>query len=302
MINGDRKDLGFLEKLRYFSQCISGWQQGKAAPKIRLDKLYLTQVDEPSGSPARKLSNMLWASLDWDNLAGQLGHDVHLFDIGCGRGAYGLRYRGFLGDNFGSYTGLDIYKHAEFPDEFQHVCDQAENISNHIDRQNMVVSQSALEHIEHDIHVLKSAVAAQIAAGKPFVQIHLLPAPASLFKYLWHGWRQYSVKNLSGMAEEIGAAGEVTIRAIPLGGVRSFLVHFLNITVPSLLDRLRRRPYRDRTREGTKTFMKINQAVGKERQVAAQMPSFWALIICSDHVSYPDLFKNPPSQIGRRSN
>lgn len=297
MINGDRKDLRSWEKLRYFPQCISGWRQGKAAPKIRLDKLYLQLVDEPTGTPARKLSNMLWASIDWDNLASQLGHDVHLFDIGCGRGAYGLKYKDFLGNNFGSYTGLDIYKHAAFPDEFQHVCDKAENISAHIGRQNLVVSQSALEHIEHDIDALKKAVAAQMASGKPFVQIHLLPAPASLFEYFWHGWRQYSAKNLSAMAQEISVAGDVTIRAIPLGGVRSFLVHFLNITVPSLLDRLLKRPYRDRTSEGSKTFVKINKAVLKDRQASARLPSFWALIICSDGVSYPDLFKNPPSQI-----
>jgi hypothetical protein len=284
MINGDRK-LSWVQKLLYFPQCIKGWNANVAKDLLTTRFVNLKPIDQETGSPSRRLSNMYWNTLNWDSLAAQLGGKVKVFDVACGAGQYGLRYRDYLGESFDGYTGLDIYKHADFPPAFTHINDKAENIRDYIDDHNLIVSQSALEHIEDDVGVLVSSVIAQKALGKPFLQIHLLPASSCLFLYLWHGWRQYSIKNLSAISERLTDLGGVNTQIVPLGGWNVFFSHFFNITIPSLLCRLlRKQQVYSWDIKGSAAAFYIANAVMKDRFSISKVPSFWAFIIYSQEI------------------
>ena len=73
--------------------------------------------------------------------------------------------------------------------------------------------------------------------SKKFVQIHLVPASASLFLYLWHGWRQYSKKSWL-YCRFTNITIKIKIRLIPLGGIKCFCVHLFKITFPGIVRRL----------------------------------------------------------------
>jgi hypothetical protein len=69
-----------------------------------------------------------------------------------------------------------------------------------------------------------------LAAGG--LQIHLVPAPAALSIYLWHGYRQYSMR---AIAERFSTEG---VRVYGLGGAATWLIHFLSITIPEVICRV----------------------------------------------------------------
>ena len=289
MINGDHK-LSWKERLFYFPQSIKQWNVlSKGQLPIRFVKLKST--NEKIGTPSRRLCNMFWHTLNWANVAKQLGGQVRVFDVACGAGQYGLKYQSYLGQNFSSYTGLDVYKHDNFPAEFTHILDKAENIHHYITDHNLILSQSGLEHIEGDVDVLVSALIAQKAHGKKFLQIHLVPAPSSLFLYLWHGWRQYSKENLAHMSKRFIALGDVSTLAIPLGSWSSFWVHFFKITLPTYFRALLRKPQINSCDlVGSSTASKCASAALNDRLSSDKIPVFWAFIIHSNEFDVECLF------------
>ena len=222
MINGDEVK-GFWNRILYFPQCLLAGLKGNSKSAIINKIALVTPKDEALvGSPPRRLSNMFWASIDWQALSRQLGRPASL-DIGCGNGDYGHRFKRLLEGNFLSYTGIDLYKDEKFPEDFNHICVRAEDAYDYIEDCNVVVSQSALEHIEFDVAVLDSVTEKLVKVKKPFIQLHLIPASLSLYLYLWHGWRQYSKKNLGSIADILVTNHGVNVRIIPLGGWRFFL-------------------------------------------------------------------------------
>ena len=293
MINGDH-NLSWRERLLYFPQCIKQWNVTTKG-NLTTHFVNLKPTNEEMGSPSRRLCNMFWHTLNWARIAEQLGGQVKVFDVACGAGQYGKKYQAYLGQSFSSYTGIDVYKHDQFPAEFTHILDKAENIQHHINDHNLIVSQSGLEHIEGDVDVLVHALTEQKAHCNKFLQIHLVPAPSSLFLYLWHGWRQYSKKNLDSISERMIELGGVSTLAIPLGGWRSFWVHFVEITVPTLARALFRKPQ-------TASWDVIGSSVAAKNASAAlndrfskdQMPAFWAFIIYSDEIEVERLFNIIP--------
>ena len=117
------------------------------------------------------------------------------FDIGCGAGNYAYRYKRLTDKKFGSYRGLD-HKSYDINNEFEIIIDDAENSFKYISEEtNIVVSQSALEHVQRDLLTVNKITEALTSQNKKFLQIHLVPASSSIFLYLWHGWRQYSKKS-----------------------------------------------------------------------------------------------------------
>ena len=287
MINGDNPK-NFLERLLYFFQCIINGFKGKSNENIihRLElKNYKDKINK--GTPSRRLSDMLWCSINWDNLSEQFGKKVNILDLGCGNGLYGYFFRDLLKDKFGSYSGLDVYRDNDFPSEFLHVQDTAENAHKYVEGINCVVSQSALEHIEADLLTLQN-MTERLSYGdsKKFVQIHLVPASASLFLYLWHGWRQYSKKNLGFIADLLTSQSKIKIRLIPLGGIKCFCVHLFKITFPGIVRRLfGLKKIKDWDAEGTKTSLKIKECVTKEKYANDFLPSFWAVIVTSNDIN-----------------
>ena len=197
----------------------------------------------------------------------------------------------FIKKKFRGYTGIDIYKHKQFPSKFKHILDKAEYSANYLDNHNMITSQSGLEHIEEDIKVLKQVTSTLCKNEKPFIQIHLVPATASLFLYLWHGWRQYSAKNLGKISDSLSSSN-IKVKVVPLGGWRSFLSHFTKITIPLLFAKILKREYRDWNVIGTKASSHIESSVINDRFCNKSLPSFWALIICNNDVNINALFKD----------
>lgn len=261
---------------------------------INLKKVVLNKADsvvginkslKESGSPARRLSNMFWSTINWQSLSEQLNNDVNILDLGCGRGNYGYRYKKLLGKNFCSYTGVDIYKSNEFPREFSHILSKAENIHTHIREHNLIVSQSVLEHVENDIEVLTSITSNFSKSGKPYLQIHLIPASASLFLNLWHGWRQYSKKNLGNIIYELSSSNDINTEVIPLGGLRSFITHFWFITIPTLISQIRNSDLNiSWDQESSKASSKIKESVLTDHYADGKFPIFWALVISSKNI------------------
>ena len=101
------------------------------------------------------LCETFWNSINYENLELQLRSKINFFDIGCGSGHHGELYKNLSKESFDSYTGLDIYKHDQFPSKFTHIVDKAENISQHLNKKiNFITSQSSLEHVEKDTLVI----------------------------------------------------------------------------------------------------------------------------------------------------
>jgi len=290
MINGDRK-LSIIQRLFYFPQCIKNWFQNPGY-RLSINSVHLKYDPIFLGSPSRILCNMFWKSIDWNYISAQLDGEINILDLACGSGRYGLKYQQYLGANFGSYTGLDIYKSSDFPDSFEHILDKAENLISHYKNQNLIVSQSALEHIEKDTQCLKDALNSQIHSSRKFMQIHLLPASISLFLYLWHGWRQYSLRNLSSISGELNSVANIQIRVFPIGGFRSFYAHFRHITLPVYFFKIFKREYHNQNIKGSNASTKIRSAVLNDRNAKGLFPIFWAFVICSKEIDCSKLFKN----------
>ena len=154
MINGDEiRNLG--DRIAYFPQCVVN---GLVGNRNLIQVCYISLIDDAKATNigGQKTNNMFWASVDWVASSKKLNGNVHVLDIGCGKGRSGNRFKNIFEKHFGSYSGLDIYKAESFPDKFRHIKDKAENVSRYIDDTvNLITSQSALEHIENDLTVLK---------------------------------------------------------------------------------------------------------------------------------------------------
>jgi len=203
-INGDNPG-NILNRLLYFFQCINNHKKG-SDDSCEISNPYLTilNLDTFDKSPSRLLCDGLWNSIDYGNLKLQLNSDLNFFDIGCGSGRYGKLLKKISNQYFGSYTGLDIYKNDKYPVEFNHICSKAESGSQYINKKiNFVISQSALKHIEKDTFVIEEITKKLCKNNTPFIQIHMVPASKCLWLYLWHGYRQYSKKNLSNISNQL---------------------------------------------------------------------------------------------------
>ena len=153
--------------------------------------------------------------------------EVSMLDIGCGSGYirkifYDLGYKLF-------YAGVDIEKHKNFEQfnqytgasDFVKIKIEDFNTSNTYD---IVFSNCALEHIERDALAVKKSLELLKEDG---VVIHIVPAFWSLFLYLRHGYRRYSINRLRKMLGR-------NVDIYKLGGVFSFLLHLFFITIPEV--------------------------------------------------------------------
>ena len=88
-----------------------------------------------------------------------------------------------------------------------------------------MISVSALEHIPSDTALISRLPSLFNQGG---LEAHVVPSGPSLLTYLWHGYRQYTPATL---AEKFGPRIEI----VRLGGLGSYLLHFLYITIPELI-------------------------------------------------------------------
>ncbi|HWV43445.1 class I SAM-dependent methyltransferase [Pseudorhodoplanes sp.] len=188
---------------------------------------------EMSGqSPSRLITNV-FIDTELPNLMPPRQLDV--LEVGCGAGAMASRLA-VLGYS-GSYTGVDIQDYfkrergADFPFtiDFHRADAHTFTPQRPID---LMISVSTLEHIPSDAKLIARFPGFFKPGG---VEVHILPAGASLLPYLWHGYRQYTPAKLAG---RFGP----DIELVRIGGLGSLLLHTLVITAPEMF--LRRSPRR----------------------------------------------------------
>ena len=288
-INGDNPG-SLLDRILYFYQCIRDHKKGsKISCEISNPTLSILNLDTFDKSPSRLLCDGLWNSIDYENLKLQLNSDLNFFDIGCGTGRYGKLLRKFSNQFFESYTGLDIYKNDKFPQEFNHICAKAENASQYIDKKiNFVLSQSALEHIEKDTFVIEEITKKLSENNTPYIQIHMVPACKCLWLYLWHGYRQYSIKNLSDLSSQLKNKFNVNTHIIPIGGIASFWTHLKYITLPEYFRKIILREKFFKWCDQKDVEKKIIKSVTKELNCKQVSPLYWALVINSNKINIKD--------------
>lgn len=154
--------------------------------------------------------------------------EVSVLEIGCGSGSLVRRLASF--GYRGRYLGIDVGDRFDrrevdgFTRDFR--CMDASDFDPGNERFDLIVSVSALEHIP-DESALVARLPAMLAPGG--LELHFVPSGWGLVVYLWHGYRQYTRRRIGAT---FGTAG---CRVHALGGLPSFVVHGLAITLGEML-------------------------------------------------------------------
>ena len=149
---------------------------------------------------------------------------------------------------------------------------------------NFVISQSALEHIEKDIFVLEEVTKKLKEIIKIiFKFIWFLPVDV-LWLYLWHGYRQYSKKNISNISNPLKEKYDLNISIVALGGTSSFWTHLKHITFPEYIKKFLFKKKLFRWSDQKNVEEKIVNSVNKELLCDEKNPLFWTIIICPKNI------------------
>lgn len=285
-INGDNPGK-IVNRFLYFYQCLSDQRKGISENcDIFKPSLSISNLDTFNKTPSRLLCDAFWNSINYENLKLKLDSNLNFFDIGCGSGSYGKFLKKITGKYFSSYTGLDIYKNQNYPKEFNHINSSADEVYKYINlNSNFIISQSALEHIEKDTFVLEEITKKLIENQKPFVQIHMVPASICLWLYLWHGYRQYSKKNLSTISDQLKNKFNINLSIVPVGGSNSFWTHLKYITIPVYFKKFILNDKQFKWFDQKIVEEKIIESINRELNCDKEKPVFWSIIITSKNIN-----------------
>lgn len=193
---------------------------------------------DAAASPARRLCDLFWLLLPWQQIASELNGSVHALEIGCGPGRYGLLVDECLGNSLAEYVGLDMTRHPEWDDlqrnsKIKVVCTDSGNTRQYLADANLIITQSALEHFEEDLVFFRQIADYIATANRPIIQLHLMPSSACLTTFPWHGVRQYTPRTISRITRLFGL--ETSKRLYFLGSIACNRIHRQYITYPRLL-------------------------------------------------------------------
>ena len=245
-----------------------------------LDK-HRDKIDMRS-SPSRKICDLFWSDLPWGEIKEVLG-DISVLDIGCGRGGYGEKINIFSDGNILSYKGLDIKEDENWEElenihgNFKFDTFNGEDLDNKIDDDiNFIISQSVMEHVENDLSFFKQIKEHVAKSGKEIIQVHLFPAKASLWLYLWHGRRQYTERTVSKISKVFS---DDLCYLYKLGGKRGNRFHFKNLTMARIFKT------KDPREKDVDAYIKqSNEAIVGDMNIGkTKSPVFFALIIHSNY-------------------
>lgn len=283
VINADR-ELGTLKKIQYFIlniicnlRCkvgVANFSSKKFSPSEDKIVSHLKSLREPQ-SPSRILSNIFWESIDWRFVNETLQGKIRAIEIGCGNGRYGRMISNLT--EIQSYTGVDIVHSPDWDSNsesnFDYVQGSYEDFDSIVDNQNLVITQSALEHFENDLKFFRLIGDYANSVTFPVLSIHLLPSPSGLFKFLLHGIRQYNKRSISNLLTSASPTNHATLYS--LGGARSNFFHLVSITLRSLI---LRKWIVSQEIESYKVRVQ-RPLVSDSKRNTLRCPSFYALVI-----------------------
>lgn len=241
-------------------------------------------IDELTGtpSPSRALCDLFWMQMSWDAIEQAVG-SLHVVDVGCGSGRYGVDFQRWSGNRVVRYLGVDVQPHANWPRlsmAHRHLAftsGRAEDLRGLIPPgTNVIVSQSTFEHVEDDLGAFDRIDEYVRREARPLLQIHLVPSQACLWTYLWHGYRQYTPRTLSKITARVGNQSERMV--VRLGGRACNALHARVITWPVLV----RRGADARERDPAAYREALRDAIVRDLDRPQPSPAFYALLIHSN--------------------
>ena len=226
-------------------------------------------------SPCRILCDVFWENLDWTMIQAQLKAELRVVEVGCGTGRYGEKLKSFA--NIESYLGIDIEPNDHWAvissDKIHFQVGSYEDVLNLVRGQNLIITQSAIEHFEEDIVFFDLIKKYAESCDFPVMAIHLFPSPACLFTMLLHGIRQYNRRAIKQLVKVSGQTRASTLFA--LGGFRSNYFHFVELTLRSLV---LRRPLA--TKDVKRYLNKASKVLVRDSNSKLKFsPSFYALCL-----------------------
>jgi 2-polyprenyl-3-methyl-5-hydroxy-6-metoxy-1,4-benzoquinol methylase len=232
-------------------------------------------------SPSRKLTDLFWLKLQWESIKLELG-EIHVLDIGCGSGNCSVKLQIHSDNSIASYTGIDINKHNNW-DKLSKKNEKAKfyksdclDVLDYVSEDtNFIISQSSLEHVEEDLLFFEKISSFIQQKSRKVMQIHFIPASASLKLYLTHGVRQYSPQTVSKVTRNFNEFSQAVL--LGLGGKNCNTVHWQFITKPQLISKVDRRDS-----ETEEYDRKLRQAITLDMKKPQKKPHFYALIIYSN--------------------
>jgi SAM-dependent methyltransferase len=250
-LSGDQP-LRLVEKLEWFGRNAAAAGAGEVSALVGRRLRALAPAEalpgalsfiEPSGraslesSPGRLLSIHVTLRV-CALLNARVAESISVIDIGCGSGGFAPFFRAHL-DRFGCYVGVDVQRHSTWEDlAAPDVSFREESAESLLDAEALlyrfgdmgsfafVHSNSALEHVLGDKQVVRQLASWARRRPERVAQLHVLPASAALPLYRTHGYRVYSRRDVALLARELEPA---RVQVIGLGGMRSWLVHFLHL-------------------------------------------------------------------------
>ncbi len=235
---------------------------------------HLNKITDPT-SPSRIMSNIFWEYLDWRLIREKLNGEIRVLEVGCGTGKYGEKLNRVA--SIDSYKGVDIEAREEWRlnqvDHFFFQRASFEDFSEFTSRENLIITQSALEHFNHDLQFFESIGNYAKKCDFPIVSIHLFPSPMCLFTFLFHGIRQYNRRSILKLIRSCGVPQIVNLYI--LGGLRSNLFHLVQITFRSVIFR---KPLS--SKHMPSYISKISKVLARDSKSRSKFsPSFYALIL-----------------------
>ena len=216
----------------YYSLSTSKFKYLKLSFKQKNYKL------DNSHSISRKFCSIFWSNINWSLVSKTIGK-LNILELGPGDGNYFKRSISIQKKFIAKYNGFDVNSHKKWKlikdKKFNFEKFDGSDFQSIINKKNnLFISQSCLEHVEHDLKYFYDVKKIAKNNKKKIILIHCLPSPFCLFTYLAHGYRQYNKENINKISKIIG---EDNTHVIKFGNLKLNVEHLLKTTFPLIFQK-----------------------------------------------------------------